>query len=270
MCHPEVVEESFRDRYGPWAVVTGAAQGVGLAFTETLVSRGLKVVMVDRSPELPQVADRFGDDAHAVVADLIEPGWLAMLDDVCGDLDVGLAVANAGISPIGRLVDTDASALRATIDLNCGAVTDLSAWALPRLIERGRGGLVLMSSGSALAGTAGLAVYSATKAFAVNLAEALAVEAGPSGVDVQAVLGPSMDTPAFRASAADLDAVPVPPVDPATVVTRALDALADPESDTAWMADDGLVFLATLPRSQRVEIMAEVTAAMYPRIAGGS
>ena len=74
----------FAARYGPWAVVTGAAQGVGLAFTEALIARGLGVVMVDLNPRLADVADSLGgeDTARPVIADLAGPSWVRSLDEV--------------------------------------------------------------------------------------------------------------------------------------------------------------------------------------------
>jgi len=60
----------FVARYGPWAVVTGAAQGVGLAFTEALIARGLGVVMVDVDPRVTAVAAALGITPEVVQARL--------------------------------------------------------------------------------------------------------------------------------------------------------------------------------------------------------
>ena len=80
----------FAARYGPWAVVTGAAQGVGLAFAEALVARGVGVVMVDVSPEVAAAAAAVGDEtaARPLVADLGDPSWITTLRGVGYRLDV--------------------------------------------------------------------------------------------------------------------------------------------------------------------------------------
>lgn len=83
---------SFVERYGPWAVVTGVAAGVGLAFVEELHPRGLGVVMVDVSSE----------------------GWIASLEEVCEGAAVGLAVANAGLGFNGWYLDGPAARRRAS------------------------------------------------------------------------------------------------------------------------------------------------------------
>ncbi len=122
---------------------------------------------------------------------------------------------------------------------------------------------VATSSGSALAGTAGVALYSATKAFAVNLVEAIGWEHRNDGVDTLAVIAPSMDTPAFRDNAADPERMLSPAVDPRVVVAGALDALGD---GGRWLADEGLEFAATVERRERVDMLGAATTAMYPRI----
>lgn len=253
----------FVARYGPWAVVTGAAQGVGLAFTEALIARGLGVVMVDIDPRVTDVAAALGDErsARPLVADLANPSWIDALDEATDQLEVGLAVANAGVAFVGRYLDMDPGRRRAILEVNCTATVDLASWALPAMVERGRGGFVATSSGSALAGTGGVALYSATKAFSVNLIEALGWELADSSVDTLAVVAPTMDTPMFRSGGADPARAFAPPVDPRVVVEGALDALP---SGGRWLADEGLAFAAGVDRAERVAMMSIATTAMYP------
>lgn len=255
----------FAARYGPWAVVTGAAAGVGLAFVHELHRRGLGVVMVDIDPAVVDTAADLSGPAVGCVADLTDPDWIGLVDAACAGREIGLAVANAGLSYVGWFLDMSAERRRALIDVNCRAVADMAAWALPAMVERRRGGFVVTSSGSALAGTAGVALYSATKAYAVNLVEALSYELRDSGVDLQAIVAPTMDTPGFNAGGASADRLAAPAVDPATVVSRALDALGD---GPRWLADDGLAFAAAVPRADRVDMMGAATTAMYPQIFG--
>ena len=229
----------FVTGYGPWAVVTGAAQGVGLAFTEALIARGLGVVMVDVDPRVTDVAGALGDErsARPLVADLANPSWIDQLDEATDQLEVGLAVANAGVAFVGRYLDMDAGRRRAILEVNCTATVDLASWALPAMVERGRGGFVATSSGSALAGTGGVALYSATPP------------------------APTMDTPMFRSGGADPARAFTPPVDPRVVVEGALDALP---AGGRWLADEGLAFAAGVDRAERVAMMSTATTAMYP------
>jgi short-subunit dehydrogenase len=252
----------FADRYGPWAVVTGAAQGVGLAFAEAALARGVAVVLVDRAPEVVDVAAGLVGETRGVVADLAEPGWLDLLGAATAGLEVGLAVANAATSFVGRFLDQPAVSRLATVQVNCLATTELAAWALPSMVERGRGGLVVTSSGSALAGTGSVATYSASKAYVLNLAEAIGWELRGSGVDCLAVVAPAMDTPGWRSHPIDVDKMLQPAVDPRAVVDVALDHL--PEGG-ALLADPGLEMVARIERPQRVELLSRATASLYPQ-----
>jgi short-subunit dehydrogenase len=253
----------FAARYGPWAVVTGAAQGVGLAYAEELLERGLAVLLVDRDPKVEGVAEGLGGSARSLVADLVEPDWLERVAAAVADVEVGLAVANAGVSYVGRFLDMPAARRDAILRVNCEATTRMAEWALPAMVERGRGAFVVTSSGSALAGTAGVALYSASKAFVLNLAEALGWELRDTGVVTQAVVAPSMSTPAFDQSGVDRERMITPAVDPRDVVRRALDALGEA---TCWLADPGLELLAGIDRRKAVDIISAATTRMYPGI----
>ncbi|MEQ1786356.1 MAG: SDR family NAD(P)-dependent oxidoreductase [Acidimicrobiales bacterium] len=252
---------NFSTQFGPWALVTGGAQGVGLAFGEALLQRGCAVVLVDRAPEVVDVAASLGPEARAVVADLGEPGWLDLVAAATEGLEIGLAVANAAVSYVGRFLEQSADSRAATVRVNCLATTELAAWALPPMVARGRGGLVVTSSGSALAGTGAVATYSASKAYVLNLAEAIGWELRDTGVVCQAVVAPAMDTPGWRSHPVDEARMPQPAADPRVVVDAALDHL---RAGGRFLADPGLELVATIDRAARVELLSSVTSSLYP------
>lgn len=256
----------FSARFGPWAVVTGAAQGVGLAFAEQLIGRGLGVVLVDRNPEVSKVASGLDGEAIGVESDLSAPEWLAPVVDATADLEVGLAVANAGVSYIGRYLDMADVEKQAMLRVNVDATVAMADWALPAMVGRGRGGLVVTSSGSALCGTGGVGLYSATKAFVLNFAEAVGWELRDTGVVTQAVVAPLMATPGLASTPADTDAAGVPPVDPRIVVAGALGALGTDGAPACWYADEGLELVASSDRREAVPFMSATTTAIYPSV----
>ena len=91
-------EALFRNRDGPWAVVTGPTDGIGRAFADCLAQRRLNLVLVARRGAiLDEMADRYasehGIDTRVLVADLSEPGGPDALADITSALDVGLVVA---------------------------------------------------------------------------------------------------------------------------------------------------------------------------------
>jgi short-subunit dehydrogenase len=192
---------SFADRYGPWALVAGASQGLGAAFATELAARGLGVVLVARRPApLAALAARLPTRTVEVAADLATPAGLAAVRAGADGLQIGLVVANAAYAPIGGFLDLPADDLDRALDLNCRAPVALARFFLPGMVDRGRGGFVVMSSLAGLQGSPSLAVYAATKAFGAVLAEGLWAQVRGSGVHVVACLAGAVETPGLAAT----------------------------------------------------------------------
>jgi len=220
---------SFSRRYGPWAVVTGASSGIGEALARGLAARGLSVVLAARRKEkLAALADelsRQGVEARVAAVDLEEPGSIDALEGQTRGLDLGLVVANAGFGDKGAFVDADRGLLSRMVDLNCrGTMLVCHAFAA-RLVARGRGGLVVTSSTAAFQGIPYSAVYAATKAFDLLLAEALHHELRPLGVDVVALCPGATATEGPRRTGVNLEKIPLGMMEPGPVAEEALNAL---------------------------------------------
>jgi uncharacterized protein len=178
-------------RYGPWAVVTGASEGIGRAFAQDLAKRGVHLVLVARrGPMLQGLAEELqrahGIRCRVLVADLAHPEGVEAVVSGTEDLDIGLLVAAAGFGTSGPLLRSSPETERAMLDVNCAAVLTLAMHFGARFAARGRGGLVFLSSLLAFHGVPGAAHYAATKAYVQTLAEGLRVELAASGVDVVA------------------------------------------------------------------------------------
>ncbi|MFN8625922.1 MAG: SDR family NAD(P)-dependent oxidoreductase [Candidatus Binatia bacterium] len=203
MSHEHTHGKQFRDKYGPWALVTGAAQGIGKAYVEALAQRGLRVILVDKQEEaLRQVAEeqrqRYGIDTRAVIVDLAAPEFIATVCQHTEDVAVGLLICNAALGTIGPFLDEPLEDLRLAIAINCTAPALLARVFGKRMADRGRGGIILMASGTAYYGNPFVASYAATKAYNLILGEGLWYELRDCGVDVLAfVPGPS-NTPGLR------------------------------------------------------------------------
>lgn len=186
--------------YGPWALVAGASEGIGAAFARTLSARGLKVVLVARRPApLNDLAAALPGESRIVVADLATE--LPKVYAETADLEVGLVVANAAVSPIGLFTDTAEGDLIRALDLNARAPMLLARHYLPPMVSRRRGGLIVMSSLAGSQGSPGLAAYAGTKAFDAVFAESLWGELRPSGVDVLTCVAGAVSTPNLAAAA---------------------------------------------------------------------
>ncbi|GAA4699484.1 SDR family NAD(P)-dependent oxidoreductase [Phytohabitans rumicis] len=213
----------FTDRYGPWALVAGASEGIGAAWARALAARGLNLFLVARRAEpLAALAGELPTRTVTVAADLSTLDGLEAVYAATAGHDIGLLVANAALSPAGSFVDAEPAALQRMLDLNCRAPLLLARHYLPAMVGRGRGGLIIMASLAGQQGSPGLATYAATKAFDTVLAEGLWGELRRGGVDVLTCTPGAVQTPGLaRASSTR----PPGTVDPDTVVAAALRAL---------------------------------------------
>jgi uncharacterized protein len=180
----------FAQKYGRWAVIAGASEGVGASLADQLASRGLDLILIARNEErLNQVADaareRHGVEVRTLAQDLTDPDIGARVADATDGLEVGLVVYNAGAANrTTEFLEEDFEYSLRQIQLACIGPIALARHFAPMMRDRGRGGIVLVGSLACLAGAAHIAVYSAVKAFNVNLAEGLWSELQPHGVDV--------------------------------------------------------------------------------------
>jgi uncharacterized protein len=192
----------FQERYGPYGLVAGGSDGLGAAFAEAMARQGLNLVLVARHKDrLKAAAARLRETYDVDVVPLAAD--LADIDDAkkqLGALDVpiGLLVYNAAFAPIGRFEDTGDEDLARAVDVNVKAPLLLAKLLSASMIERGRGGIVLMSSLAGAQGSPNLATYAATKSFNAILAEGLWKELKPHGVDVLACCAGAVLTPGYE------------------------------------------------------------------------
>jgi uncharacterized protein len=251
----------FLDRYGPWAVVLGASEGLGAAYAHGAAERGLGVVVAARRAEMcrsvaSQLAARHRVPTHAVELDLADPHFIDALRAVTDALEVGLVVYNGAAGYVGPLASQGQPSLRQIVAVNCLGPALVCEHFGPRMLARKRGGIVLMSSAAGLAGGAYNAAYGASKAFDIVLGEALWAEWRDQGVDVLSVIGPAIDTPNFRASAPS-DASRPPAIPPEVVVRDAFVTLgATPSFIPGEVGPQILAALGALPREKQVEALS--------------
>ncbi len=173
---------------GKVAVVTGGGSGIGAAIARRFAAQGAQVVVTGRRREpLEDIATEIGglavpgdaaDPAHAVEA--VESTVAAF-----GGIDV--VVANAGIDRPGSVVEVTDADWHRTIDVNLTGPLMLLRSAIPVMLDRGRGSVVLVSSVNGLANAPRAVAYDASKAGLISLARSIAVDFGPRGIRANAV-----------------------------------------------------------------------------------
>jgi NAD(P)-dependent dehydrogenase (short-subunit alcohol dehydrogenase family) len=173
---------------GKVAIISGGGSGIGAAAARLFASEGARVVVTGRREEpIRAVAEEVG--GRAVSGDTADPEHLATAVEVArdgfGGLDV--VVANAGLGFGGAAMDVADEQWDRTLEVNLTGAFRLVRAALPALVERGGGSIVLVSSVSGLvSGTEG-AAYQTSKAALLGLARSLAVDYGPKGIRANAV-----------------------------------------------------------------------------------
>jgi short-subunit dehydrogenase len=198
-----------KEQFGPWAIVTGASSGIGKEFARQLAASGLNLVLVARRLSLledlgHQLANQFGIQYRAVDVDLTEPGFLETIEAATRGLDVGLLISNAGTAAVGKFLTLERSALDRSARLNVLAHLNLVRRYSEHLAQRGRGGVLLVSSTVGTHGAPFMADYAAAKAYVLKLGEALHMEFQKQGLHLTVLLPGPTATEGVAASGFDM------------------------------------------------------------------
>jgi short-subunit dehydrogenase len=216
--------------FGPWAVVTGASSGIGKAMAEHLAASGIHVVLVARRVDrLEQVgrglASEFGVDYRVVEADLAEDGFLERIDRATETLDVGLLVGNAGFANPGELLTIALPELLRGTRIKVATNLTLVHHFGRKLVARGRGGILLVSSVGGLAGVPYVTNTGAVEAYVLSLGEGLHVELKRHGIHVTVLMpGPTL-TESMGKMGVDPAEMPMKPMSAERVAWEGLKAL---------------------------------------------
>lgn len=257
-------QEAWRSKYGPWAVVTGASDGIGRAFAVCLAEAGINLFLVARRrDELDALATELTRkhpvQALVVVVDLGERDAPMKIAAATANVQVGLLAAIAGFGTSGPFTDNPLNRELDMIDVNCRAVVELSHHFAMRFADQRRGGLILMSSLLAFQGVPRAATYAATKSFIQTFAEGIRLELATSGVDVIA----SAPGPVHSGFSARADMRMGTAARPAIVARQTLKALGRRTTvRPAFLSKFLEASLLALPRGARSRIMGVVMGGM--------
>jgi NAD(P)-dependent dehydrogenase (short-subunit alcohol dehydrogenase family) len=183
-----------RDLAGLPVIVTGGARGIGLATVGRLARAGARVAVGDVDGELAlSAAEVVADLTGAVVLgarlDVADPdSWQAFLKGIAVLGPIEVLVNNAGIMPLGPVLEESAETARRIVDVNLHGVINGTKAVGPGMVERGRGHIINVASAVGRVAVPHGATYSASKFAVVGFSEATRGELGPQGVDVSMVL----------------------------------------------------------------------------------
>jgi short-subunit dehydrogenase len=252
-------------------LVTGAARGLGAEFSRQIAALGLNLVLVDLlADELTQVAEEIEKsskvDIKTVIVDLADPKFIDTVREHTHGIEVGLLVSNAMFGPVALFFEQSLEDKLRTVAVNVTAPLILVQEFGKMMIERKRGGIILLSSASALQGTAYVANYAATKAYNLILAESLWDELREHGVDVLGFMPGATRTTGFMLSEPRLEHSRLAKVmEPKPTVTEALEALGKRPSHIAgtrnrWTA---LIMGKLIPRKKVIALVGKTMRDWY-------
>ena len=201
----EAPRATLRERYGEWALVTGASAGIGAEFARVLARDGMSCVLVARREDrLRALAAELEQTAHVatrvVAIDLEKPDAGDEVARAVADLEIGFLVNNAGFGYAGRFEKQATDRLRAMVQLNCVTPVVLTSRLLPSMRARGKGKIVNIGSGSIFVGGNGLVHYVASKSGVIGLTRGLARELGEHNIFVNTLLPGLTDSDSNRAN----------------------------------------------------------------------
>jgi uncharacterized protein len=263
-----------KNKFGPWAIVTGASSGIGESFARQLAANGLNVVLVARRRSLlealgRQLEQEFHVQYRAVALDLSDEDYIATLAEATRNLDIGLLVSNAGATVYGDFLTVERNSLYQSLRLNVTAHLSLIHHYGQALAKRGRGGVILVSSAAGLQGTPHMADYAAAKAYVLSLGEALHVEFQKLGLNLTVLLPGPTDTPMFANSGTEARDMPMKVMSAQQCVAEGLAAL---NANKATHISGSLIrfIMAVIPRSIRPRLMGSMVAKGLARITSRS
>ena len=182
----------FRQKYGPWALITGASSGIGMEFARQIAEMGLNLVLVARREDklktlAEELKDKYAIDVKVVSADLSRDDFLPVLKEATSNIEIGLLVNNAGLTTTGKVIDNSLEDELNLLHLNCRAPLILAHEFGKPMRDRKRGGIIFLGSVVAFASIPDWANYAASKSYDLMLAEAMAAEMKEYNVDVLAL-----------------------------------------------------------------------------------
>lgn len=220
-----------RNRFGPWAIVTGASSGIGKEFARQLAASRINLVLIARRESLlvelgRTLADQYDIAFRALGQDLSDEKSIETIQQATQDLDIGLLISNAGDGRPAEFLSLAKSELLQSVRLNALSHLHLVHHFGSRLTRRGRGGVLLVSAMGAAEGIPYMAVDAASKALVLSLGRALHHEFKKFAVNVTVLLPTAVETPVLAKLGFDAVKLPAKPFSVERCVDEGLAALA--------------------------------------------
>ena len=258
-------------KYGTTAMVAGASEGLGAAFSEALAQAGFNLVLVARRVEplellAAKLRHQYNTNVTIIACDLADADVVPKITETIGQLSIDFLVYNACVSYIGAFTATDITTHLKMAEVNMLSLLKFLHHFGGQMIERKKGGVVVMASMAGLQGSGYLSTYGATKAFDRILAEGLWYEWKPKGVDIIACCAGATATPNYLNTQPKKTSLFEPAAQkPEAVVAECLKRIGTTPSYVSGSSNRFASFLMQkiFSRKMSVTMMGNTTKAMY-------
>ncbi len=181
--------KSLKDKYGDWALITGASSGIGEEFARSFAKEKINLILVARRKERldnlsEELKTKHEIDVIAAPIDLIKDNFLNELKTYVDNREVGILINNAGFGSNGEFVNNDPQTEADMVRLNCVAPTILTHHFVRPMVKRGKGAIIFLGSVVAFQPTPYMTTYSASKAFNSFMGDSLWYELKKYNIDV--------------------------------------------------------------------------------------
>lgn len=264
---------TLREQFGSWAIIAGATEGIGEQFSLQLAAKGLNILLIARKQEgLDRVSALIKEQYPSVQTDslsldLSDPELAQKLKQFSQGKEIGLVVCNAVYSYIGNFLDDNLESQKLCLDVNCLSPLTFINVFKEQMLERKRGGILLVSSMSGFQGSAMVSTYAATKAFITVLAEGLWYELKDQGIHVMACVAGATLTPNFKKQTPAQKISSVMPMTPEAVVREALAAFEKGKGPTLIVGRMNkfvsFLFGRIFSRKLAVNTISKATVSLY-------
>jgi len=219
---------TFKEKYGSWAIVTGASSGIGKALAFEIAKKEINLVLVSRNQKvLDELATELKTlhniQTKVIALDLKEVDFITTLSEQTADIDIGLIANIAGEMFMGNYDDLPVEKELEMIQLNIIAPTIITRHYAEKLVAKKRGGIILTGSMLGFMGTPYSSTYAATKAYEITRGEGLNYELNKHGVDVLIVSPGLTKTP--MTAKQDFSPLPMKMSNPEEVAKNAIQML---------------------------------------------
>ncbi|MCD2503030.1 SDR family oxidoreductase [Clostridium sp. NSJ-145] len=173
-----------------YVLITGASSGIGYELAKLFKRDGYNLILVARDKEKLQMAvDKLNNEKNKIIMLDVDLSREDEVDKLIkyinkNEIDINILVNNAGIGSFGEFAEIDWKTEEKLIDINIKALTKLTKYFLPKMIEKKSGGILNVASTAAFASGPRMATYYASKAYVLNLTEAIHEEVKEYGINI--------------------------------------------------------------------------------------